>query len=57
MLVISAGIYKLFVRIANREGPDHTASEEAPNFRLSTVHAVLHPNIPDAWVKVIRIIP
>ena len=47
MLVIRAGIHKLLVRIVNREDPDHTASQEAPNFRLSTEHAVLHPNIPD----------
>ena len=37
---------KLLVRKANREDPD-TASEEAPNVRISTVHAVLYPNIPD----------
>ena len=28
-MVIGAGIYKLLVRIANREDPDQTASEEA----------------------------
>ena len=29
MLVIMAGIHKMLVRIANREDPDQTASEEA----------------------------
>ena len=29
MLVIRAGIHKFHVRIANREGPDQTASLEA----------------------------
>ena len=29
MLVISAGIHKMHVRIANREDPDQTASKEA----------------------------
>ena len=29
MLVIRAGIYKMIVRIANREDPDQTASSEA----------------------------
>ena len=47
MLVTRAGIHKLHVRIANMDDPDHTASEEAPNFRISTVHAVLHQNISD----------
>ena len=45
--VTRAGIHKLHVRIANMDDPDHTASEEAPNFRISTVHAVLHQNISD----------
>ena len=29
MLVINAGIYKMLVRIANREDPDQTVSSEA----------------------------
>ena len=29
MLLIRAGIHKTLVRIANREDPDHTASEKA----------------------------
>ena len=29
MLVIKAGIHQMFVRIANREDPDQTASSEA----------------------------
>ena len=29
MLIIEAGIHKMFVRISNREDPDQTASEEA----------------------------
>ena len=29
MLAIRAGIHKMLVRIANREDPDQTASEEA----------------------------
>ena len=29
MLVIMAGIHKMFVRIANNEDPDQTASSEA----------------------------
>ena len=29
MLVFRAGTHKMFVRIANREDPDQTASEEA----------------------------
>ena len=29
ILVLLAGIHKTLVRIANREDPDHTASEEA----------------------------
>ena len=29
MLVFRAGIHKMFVRIANRETPDQTASSEA----------------------------
>ena len=29
MLVLRAGIHKMIVRIANREDPDQTASEEA----------------------------
>ena len=29
MLVVRAGIHKMLIRIANREDPDQTASEEA----------------------------
>ena len=29
MLVIRTGIHKMYVRVANREDPDQTASEEA----------------------------
>ena len=29
MLVLGAGMYKFLVRVANREDPDQTASEEA----------------------------
>ena len=57
MWVIRAGIHKLFVRIANREEPDQTASLEAvcfgsrpfwqatsvQNFRTFTVYIIKAP--------------
>ena len=57
MWVNRAGIHKLFVRIANREDPDQTASSEAvcfgsrpfwlatsvQNFRTLTVYIIITP--------------
>ena len=55
MMVIRAGIYKILVRIANKEDPDQTASSEAVWFWSTLfVYAFLAGNFNNSNIFILN---